>query len=65
MIALAAPTRNELGWHKVVLTDQQGQVFQLNQFGNANPAIDTDGFFFQEEDAIQPGVASRALGYVY
>jgi hypothetical protein len=43
VISLVASTRNEVGWQKLLLTDQQGQLLQLNQFGNADPAIDTGG----------------------
>jgi hypothetical protein len=43
VISLVASPRNDVGWQKLLLTDRQGQLFQLNQFGNADPVIDTDG----------------------
>ena len=43
VISLVASPRNDVGWQKLLLTDQQGQLLQLNQFGNADPVIDTGG----------------------
>jgi hypothetical protein len=42
VISLVASPRNEVGWQKLLITDQSGQLIQLNQYGNADPAIDTD-----------------------
>ena len=43
VISLVTSPRNDVGWQKLLLTDQQGQLLQLNQFGNADPPIDTGG----------------------
>ncbi|MEE2685042.1 MAG: TlpA disulfide reductase family protein [Planctomycetota bacterium] len=46
VISLVASPRNDVGWQKLLLTDQQGRLSQLNQFGNADPAVDTGGVPF-------------------
>ena len=56
VISLVASPRNDVGWQKLLLTDQQGQLFQLNQFGNADPAIDTDGIPLHHLFSGNPGM---------
>ena len=55
VISLAASPRNDVGWQKLLLTNQQGQLFQLNQFGNADPALDTGGVPFHHLFPGNPG----------
>jgi hypothetical protein len=41
VLSLATTPRNEVGWQKLLVTDQQGRLLQLNQFGNADLPVDT------------------------